>query len=132
MQLSLKPGNEDGGKYTFYFFANIGTVTYLQAINAIVTGGSQPSNYIGAVISKIGPTGEVLLTFDSSIFNYQNVSNIINDTILEVKAPTVKSNMTWRAVDYPQSETLRLQLTFSDPASVSTKVRNLNPHSVDY
>ncbi len=43
-----------------------------------------------AVISKIGRTGEVIIKFDSSIFNYQNVSNIINDTILDVKAPTVK------------------------------------------
>ena len=81
----------------------------------VVFGGkaTQVSNNLAASIKSISRTGEVQIQFASLVFNYANVSGVINSTALKVVAgPKELSsaqtsvtgqtlNLTWNAVDYP-------------------------------
>ena len=111
----MSPGQGDNGKYTFYFFQTTSSFKYLQQINVVVYGGKVAAitTYLSAEISSISRTGEALIKFSSLIRNYENVSGLINTTVLQVVAgPKGLSssqtqvtgkplNMTWKAVDYP-------------------------------
>ena len=132
----MSPGQSDNGKYVFYFYALLGPTKYLQQVNVMVTGGTggRIVTYLQTSISSISRTGEVKLWFSDPILNYPNPSVVINNTVLKLVAgPKGLSstetavigqhlNMTWKAVDYPSNDTLRLQLNFEEPSTVSMSV----------
>lgn len=139
LQLTVHPGQSDNGKYVFYFYAMQGSTKYLQQVNVMVSGGTgiHVVTYLQAQISSISRTGEALIQFSAPVFNYPNASSVVNSTALKIVAgPKGLSstqtamigqqlNLTWKAVDYPQNDTLRIQVTFEDPTSVSMTVSAL-------